>query len=195
MSELTMEELVMGIAKHLDGWDATPNGEVAFLTHAESGAGLVLSFMWPTDRIEIRPFYTHADQGGVRRIGNEITITAAVKRGAEAIAKDIQRKLVAHVVEMQRNLIEFAHKRQAILDREVEVLGNLVAPVGGRVFDGRKCSTKTQGSFEVVNGLTEGSVQLHSGATHGSLNLLYAPVDLLTRIIAVCAQYETEQSN
>lgn len=191
------EALLTEIASHLEGWQVESNNDVGVLTHP-SGAGLVLSFMWNKPRIEVWPSYTHVDRDNRRMMGNELSMTVAISRGAEQIAKEIKRRILEQVLSQQEIITEMGKRAIARHEAELEQLRLLVAPLSGRVFDGSTCNSRTEGAFQLADGYGYGSIQLNVPLEKpytGTLHLSGAPIELIERLIATCAQYESEQSN
>lgn len=187
-----LNALVVEIAQRLEGWEAELRGEyaeIAYLNHT-SGACLLLNIGCPEDRLEVCNTFPGAlskERYGLKNNGS-IQMTASILRGAKAIAKDIQRKLASQAIETHAILVERHTKRVNVHQGKLDCLGNLVAPVNGKVYDGASVGCMSEGSFN-VDGRGSGRVQVDNSLESGSLTLSNAPTALLEKVIETCAQY------
>ena len=137
-----LNSLALGIASHLDGWEAQPIEEGnnrAHITH-ETGAtfGLTVDAYGNRERVEVYGIYPNYPprETGYGSRGYPLSgvdtprITCALSRGPEAIARDIERRFLDSFIKCYELAVEriaadeeYLNDEEAAVSRLADILG------------------------------------------------------------------------
>jgi len=158
MTDQALIRLADDVARHLDGFTrdpAWPTWGVA-LRHAD-GRALHLAWVWGSHESRVEVGGGYPDGVGYKRF----EITVAVSRGAQAIAREIERRLLPpYVAELQRVLAKLA-----VLRDEAAAVRCVAERIAGHLPDGRVSGgegTKTTAQVYWAGG---GEFRTHDPAT------------------------------
>lgn len=135
-----LDALAQGIAAALPGWSVKPLEEYdrrRWLTH-ETGAEFGFAILWNKPRIEVYgcyPLAKYRKNGQARHYyplsGMDMpNITCAIKRGPEAIAKDIERRFLPRFLELHELALEHVAKREQEQDNKEATMKRLADVLG-----------------------------------------------------------------
>lgn len=136
MRDPEIDALAQGVAKHLDGFSASTNDDAVgvYLTHAD-GRQMFLHRLWnDKSRVTVTASYPREAERRYhfRDDGDRVSISVAMSRGAEVIAREITRRFLpaydvvyAKVMEAARRHDEAAKDARTVAERFVAIAPEL----------------------------------------------------------------------